>query len=221
MRLAAASLWRAPRPFRITALGGLAVGRPAPGLGRGQTAGPGAASRGVTARGVTGIVTPCGHAVAPERRNVYRTWEQRMSQPRERGSLTLMLAVMFVALLALAGIVIDGGAKLTAAENATAIAQEAARAGAGMVSQPTAYTKGSFVVDQSQAVQAAEQYLSQPSVTGAGYRGSVTREGTQSIQVTVTFAEPTRVLSIIGIDQVTGTGTATADLVSGVTGPGR
>ncbi|MGH3396795.1 MAG: pilus assembly protein TadG-related protein, partial [Streptosporangiaceae bacterium] len=63
-----------------------------------------------------------------------------MSQPRERGSLTLLLAVMFVALPALAGIVIDGGAKLTAAENATAIAQEAARAGAGMVSQPTAYT---------------------------------------------------------------------------------
>ena len=37
----------------------------------------------------------------------------------------------------------------------------------------------------------------------------------------MTFAEPTRVLSIIGIDQVDGTGTATADLVSGVTGPGR
>ncbi len=172
-------------------------------------------------RGVTGIVTPRGHAVAAESRCHYRTLEQRMSQPRERGSLTLLLAVMFVALLALAGIVIDGGAKLTAAENATAIAQEAARAGAGMVSQPTAYTKGSFVVDQSQAVQAAEQYLSQPSVTGAGYQGSVTREGTQSIQVTVTFAEPTRVLSIIGIDQITGTGTATANLVSGVTGPGR
>lgn len=144
-----------------------------------------------------------------------------MAEPSERGSLTLMLAVMFVALLALAGIVIDGGAKLTAAENATAIAQEAARAGAGMVSQSTAYTRGSFVVDQNQAIQAAEQYLSQPSVTGEGYRGSVTREGTQSIQVTVTFDEPTRVLSIIGIDQVTGTGTATAHLVSGVTGPGR
>jgi Flp pilus assembly protein TadG len=182
-------------------------------------AGPVRGDRG--SRGVTGIVTPRGHAVTADSRCHHRTLEQRMSQPRERGSLTLLLAVMFVALLALAGIVIDGGAKLTAAENATAIAQEAARAGAGMVSQPTAYTKGSFVVDQSQAVQAAEQYLSQPSVTGAGYQGSVTREGTQSIQVTVTFAEPTRVLSIIGIDRITGTGTATANLVSGVTGPGR
>ena len=190
--------------------------RPAGGLPLGAAV-PGA---GVTGA-VTGIVTPRGHAVALESRSHHRSREQRMGQPRERGSLTLLLAVMFVALLALAGIVIDGGAKLTAAENATAIAQEAARAGAGMVSQPTAYTKGSFVVDQSQAVQAAEQYLSQPSVTGAGYQGSVTREGTQSIQVTVTFAEPTRVLSIIGIDQVTGSGTATANLVSSVTGPGR
>ena len=58
-------------------------------------------------------------------------------------------------------------------------------------------------------------------MTGAGYQGSVTGEGTQSIQVTVTVAEPTRVLSIIGIDQVTGRGTATANLVTGVTGPGR
>src|SRR5260221_553044 len=48
---------------------------------------------------------------------------------RERGTITLMLLVMFVALLALAGIVIDGGAKLDQAENANAIAQEAARAG--------------------------------------------------------------------------------------------
>jgi Flp pilus assembly protein TadG len=142
-------------------------------------------------------------------------------QSRERGSLTLLLAVMFVALLALAGIVIDGGAKLTAAENATAIAQEAARAGAGIVSQSTAYAKGSFVVDQNQAIQAAEQYLSQPSLTEAGYQGWVTREGTQFIQVTVRVIEPTRVLSIIGIDHVKATGTATADLVSGVTGPGR
>ena len=44
-----------------------------------------------------------------------------------------MLLVLFVALVALAGVVIDGGAKLNQAENANAIAQEAARAGAGLV----------------------------------------------------------------------------------------
>jgi hypothetical protein len=148
-----------------------------------------------------------------------------MRQPRgaqaERGSLTLMLAVMFVALLALAGIVIDGGAKLTAAENATAIAQEAARAGAGMVNPATAYSSGSFVVDVSEARQAAEQYLAQSWVVGQGYRGSVTRVGTHSIEVTVNVTQPTKVLSIIGIDSVSATGTATANLIAGVTGTGQ
>src|SRR5215469_4225430 len=63
---------------------------------------------------------------------------------RERGTITLMLLIMFVALLALAGIVIDGGAKLDQAENANAIAQEAARAGAGMVNQSKALATGSI-----------------------------------------------------------------------------
>lgn len=135
----------------------------------------------------------------------------------DRGSLTLMLAVLFVALLALAGIVIDGGAKLTAAENAAAIAQEAARAGAGQVNETVAHENGSFVVDEDQAITAADAYLS-----GAGYTGRVTQgPGTDQIQVTVTVSQPTRVLSIIGIDTITATGTATANLVSGVTGPGR
>ena len=127
-----------------------------------------------------------------------------------------MLLVLFVGLIALAGIVIDGGAKLSQAENANAIAQEAARAGAGMVNPANAYSTGSFTVDQSQAVAAARQYLA-----AAGYHGTVTTLGTESIQVTVTVTAPTQVLSIIGIDSMSSTGSATASLVAGVTGPGR
>jgi hypothetical protein len=135
---------------------------------------------------------------------------------RERGSVTLMLLVLTVALIALAGIVIDGGAKLDQAENANAIAQEAARAGAGMVSQSNAYSSGSFTVDQAEAVAAAEQYLA-----AAHYHGTVTAPAPGIIQVTVTVTAPTRVLSIIGIDSMTSTGSATASLVTGVTGPGQ
>ena len=134
----------------------------------------------------------------------------------ERGSITLMLLVLFVALIALAGVVIDGGAKLNQAENANAIAQEAARAGAGRVSPANAYSTGSFTVDQGQALAAARQYLA-----AAGYHGSVSPVGTESIQVTVTVTAPTRVLSIIGIGSMSSTGSATASLVAGVTGPGR
>jgi hypothetical protein len=134
---------------------------------------------------------------------------------RERGTITLMLLVMFVALLALAGIVIDGGAKLDQAENANAIAQEAARAGAGLVNQAKALATGSFTVGQSQALTAAQQYLAR-----AGYHGTVAPDGPDAIRVTVRVTAPTHVLSIIGIDSMTSTGSATASLVTRVTGPG-
>jgi Flp pilus assembly protein TadG len=133
----------------------------------------------------------------------------------ERGSLTLMLAVLMVALLALAGLVIDGGRKLNQSASAYAIAQEAARAGAGMVDRSAAYRSGTFRVDEGQALAAARAYL-----TSAGYSGAVTADGTQRIRVTVTVTEPTLVLSLIGIDTMTSTGSSVASLVTGVTGPG-
>jgi hypothetical protein len=142
---------------------------------------------------------------------------ERSSGEAERGSLTLMLAVLFISLLGLVGLVIDGGAKVTLAENATSVAQEAARAGAGMVNTATAYANGSFVVDETQAVNAADQYLA-----NAGYQGSAEPGATaNSIQVTVTVTQPTKVLSLIGIDTMSATGHATATLVTGVTGAGQ
>lgn len=187
---------------------------------------PAAAGRSA-AGGVTVIVTPARHPEAADGQghssgpgqpgSQERGMIQRRGADADRGSLTLMLAVMFVALLALAGVVIDGGAKLTAAENAAAVAQEAARAGAGMVNEATAHENGSFVVDEDQAIAAANDYLS-----SAGYAGSAAQgPGTDEIQVTVKVSEPTKVLSIIGIDTITATGQATANLVSGVTGPGQ
>jgi Flp pilus assembly protein TadG len=133
----------------------------------------------------------------------------------ERGSLTLMLAVLMVALLSLAGLVIDGGRKLNQSASAYAVAQEAARAGAGMVDRSAAYRSGTFQVDEGQAVAAARAYL-----TSAGYSGVVSPDGPERIQVTVTVTAPTLVLSLIGIDTISSEGSAVASLVTGVTGPG-
>jgi Flp pilus assembly protein TadG len=137
---------------------------------------------------------------------------------RERGSFSLMLVILTVPLFALAGLVVDGGAKLSEAENANAVAQEAARAGAGMVNQTNAYNTGSFTIDQNQAVAAAQAYLA--SVAGQGFSGLATPVGADSIQVKVSVTQPTRILSLIGIDTISATGLATASLVTGVTGPG-
>ena len=132
----------------------------------------------------------------------------------ERGGLSLMIVILFAVLAALAGIVVDGGAKLTADETAVALAQEAARAGATTVNVSTAYASGSFVVDQGQALSAARSYL-----VSAGYnRFTAVAVGARAIRISVTITEPTRFLSLIGIDSFTSTGTATASLLTGVTG---
>ena len=133
----------------------------------------------------------------------------------DRGSLTLMLAVLMVSLLALSGLVIDGGRKLNESASAYSIAQEAARAGAGMVDRSAAYSSGTFRVDSAQAISAARAYLA-----SAGYHGSVSLDGNERIRVTVTVSERTLVLSLIGVDTMSARGTAVASLVSGVTGPG-
>lgn len=133
----------------------------------------------------------------------------------ERGSLSLMVVVLFAALAAMAGIVVDGGAKLAGDENAVAVAQEAARAGATTIDASSAYATGTFAVDQQQAITAASGYLSD-----SGYRQySVAAVGPDAIRVTVSITEPTRFLSLIGVDSFTCSGTAIASLVTGVAGP--
>jgi Flp pilus assembly protein TadG len=139
---------------------------------------------------------------------------RRQEADADRGAISLMIVLLFVALAALAGIVVDGGAKLTGDENVAAAAQEAARAGATTVDVSGAYATGSFAVDQRRALAAARGYLAE-----AGYHSfSVTADGIRAIRVTVTVTEPTRFLSMIGVRFFTCTGTATAVLVTGVTG---
>jgi Flp pilus assembly protein TadG len=137
---------------------------------------------------------------------------QRLDRLRnERGSITLMLVILFPMLLALAGLVLDGGAKLRATEHATAIAQEAARAGAGAVNQSAAYATGAFTVSPVQAVAAARAYLAHYS-----YPATVTVTGQDTISVRVTITQPTAVMSIVGIRAMTVAGRATARLVTSV-----
>jgi hypothetical protein len=136
------------------------------------------------------------------------------SEDSERGALSLMIVILFAGLVLLAGFVVDGGAKLDADENAFALAQEAARAGATAVDASSAYGNGSFVVDQNQALAAARGYLAAAGQND--YR--VAAIGHLKIWVSVTIIEPTTFLSAIGISSLTCTGTATASLVTGVTG---
>lgn len=151
-------------------------------------------------------------AAAPSRQTATAGVDE--TRVSDRGSITLLMVVFFIALLASAGLVVDGGAKLRAARQASAIAEEAARAGAGQIDRSRAYAYaygGRFVIDRQAAANAARSYLTQ-----SGNAGTVNVTGAQTIHVTVTITRPTILLSAIGIDQVHVTETATADLAQGI-----
>jgi Flp pilus assembly protein TadG len=131
----------------------------------------------------------------------------------DSGALSLMIVILFVVLAALAGIVVDGGADLNARETAYALAQEAARAGATNVNVSRAYARGSFVVDPQQAIEAASNYL-----TDASQHDFSVSANRNAIRVSVTVREPASFLALIGIGPHYCTETATASLVTGVTG---
>jgi Flp pilus assembly protein TadG len=133
----------------------------------------------------------------------------------ERGSISLMTVILTVPLLVLSGLVVDGCMKLRETETADAIAQEAARAGAGIVAPGPAYSAGQFRVEQQQAIVAAHEYLSD-----AGYKGSVSTVGLDGIRVSVTVTRSTLLLNLIGVRSMTVRGSAVADLVTGITGAG-
>ncbi|MGW2841888.1 pilus assembly protein TadG-related protein [Streptomyces sp. NPDC001493] len=133
----------------------------------------------------------------------------RFNEPRhqDRGGIAIFVAVCVVALLAITGLVLDGGGKLRATERADAVAFEAARAG-GQAIDPTAAVTGEAIrVDQQSAAAAAYAYLSR-----AGVSGKVSFSGDSSrLTVTVTDTYETRFLPVVGIGSmpVSGHGTAT------------
>lgn len=128
-----------------------------------------------------------------------------LADPERGASISVLTAGLLVAAALFLGLVVDGGAKATALNRADATAQEAARAGVQAASTTGGSAPGDTAVDVTRAVTAAQSYLG-----AAGVPGSVIPVGSDGIRVTATITEPTRVLSMIGIDNVTVSGSADA-----------
>lgn len=132
---------------------------------------------------------------------------------RDRGSLSLYMALFMVALLAMAGLVIDGGAAIAARGRAADLAQQAARAGADALSQNSLRgpTPSALSIDPAAARAAATRVL-----TLGGASGEVTVTG---LDVSVTAHVPRHavILSAVGVSDLTGTATATATVLHGTT----
>jgi hypothetical protein len=125
----------------------------------------------------------------------------------ESGTVTAFVVIFALALLLMAGLVLDGGLTLAAKVQAIDDAQGAARAGAQAIDIPTYRATGQITLDPTEATADAQRYL-----TSSGHTGTVAVNGNQ-VTVTVSITQPTQILSLAGVDHltVTGTGTATAE----------
>ena len=134
--------------------------------------------------------------------------------PADRGAVTLFVAIAMVGLFALAGLVVDGGAKVRAVQRADRVAAEAARA-AGQAIDVAGVLEGSDVrVDRRAAIVAAESYLQASGVEGSAR----VIDGGSGIAVTTTTSAPTVFLGLIGVPQFTVRGGAEVALVHSVRG---
>jgi Flp pilus assembly protein TadG len=129
---------------------------------------------------------------------------------RERGAVTAIVAVFLVGLMAAAALVYDGGRAITAKRRAINQAEQAARAGARAL-DPGALRAGQPErVDAAAAGDQARAYLD-----SVGASGTVSVKGA-TVEVTVTYRQPTLLLGLVGVDSFSGSGSADALSVRGV-----
>lgn len=131
----------------------------------------------------------------------------------ERGYIGLYVIAMMMGLFALAGLVVDGGNAIAAREQAADLSEQAARAGADALSPSSlrGANPGGLSATPAGARAAADRVLA----TG-GVSGTVTVNG-DNVRVTVVIHKPTTILSAFGMNQISGSATASATAIHGTT----
>lgn len=132
----------------------------------------------------------------------------------ERGTVTVFVVGLTLALMMVAGLVYDGGRILAARRQAHDVADNAARAGAQAVDVDALRAGAPVELDPLAAQVAAEDHL---ALTGHVGEVSVTGD---SVEVTVTITTSMVLLQLAGVPERTVTASGRARLVRGITGPG-
>ena len=135
---------------------------------------------------------------------------------RERGSVTVWLALAAAAMILCVGIAVDLAGQVNAQQQAQDVAAQAARIAGEQVNAAPAIRGQTPQVDPVAAKAAADAYLQQ-----AGVSGTVTVQGGSTLVVTVTSSYQPIFLSTLGIGPLQVTGTSTARLVRAVQGVQR
>jgi len=125
----------------------------------------------------------------------------------ERGSISVWMIASAIALIGIAGIAVDLSGQVHTKQHAQDVAAQASRVGAEQVSAD-AVAGGTAGVNLVAARNAAQQYLQDAGVTG-----SVNVVNGNTIEVTTTETYSTTFLGLLGIDRLTVTGEATAQLI--------
>lgn len=134
------------------------------------------------------------------------------SRRRDDGAITILVLLLTPMLLALAGLVWDGGLAITARQQAADLAEQAARAGADQLDLDTARSDGTNLIDTARARTAACHYL----LTAAPAAKCAATATTRQVTVRVTTTTTTALLGLIGLHTLTTHGQATARPVQGV-----
>ena len=143
---------------------------------------------------------------------VIRARWARAREQAEAGFVSLYVVVITVGLLAMAGLVIDGGNALAAREQAADAAQQASRAGADALSPESLRGSPNRLTATPPSAQAAANKV----LKAAGVTGTVSVEG-DNVTVTVVVHKSTTILSAVGVTDISGTATATATALHGTT----
>ena len=130
----------------------------------------------------------------------------------ERGQVTAFVVVFALALMFVAGLVLDGGHVLAAKRRAINEAEGAARAGAATLAVEGYRASGPVRLDPVRAQAAARAYLAQ-----TGHTGQVAVSGDRVV-VVVRFDQPLQILGLGGLGAQTVTGRGQARAVLGVEG---
>ena len=134
-------------------------------------------------------------------RQKWTDFRSRDGEDGSGGGMSLVLLLCAVALLVVLGLVVDGGTKAQALDRANRIAMEAAAAGAQAV------TTGGGAVNAAAADAAVQDYLAAEGVTGEAQIQA------NRVDVAVTLTTPTKMLSMVGIDEITVTGDGYANVI--------
>jgi Flp pilus assembly protein TadG len=125
------------------------------------------------------------------------------------GQVTPFVVILVVALIALAGLVLDAGLALSAKVQALDAAQAAARTGAQELDLATYRITGKARLNPVSATNAAQAWLA------AGCLDGTASATTTDVTVTVYRTTQTQLLQLIGISTLNVSATATATAVQG------